>query len=236
MPSVEDNVKRLFERIEAIRNKLGIVYQIRVVAISKTFPPEAIVRAIMAGIKEIGENRVQEAEKKFISLNDIFIQNNITRHLVGHLQTNKVKKAVEIFDVIQSVDRENLVVELYKQLVKMDKTVEVLVEVNTSGEETKFGLIPDKSYISDFVGNMVEKYGDRIKVKGFMTVGPLTSDTKRIRESFRMLRDIRDYVERDIGVELPILSMGMSEDFEIAIEEGANMVRIGRAIFGERKT
>ncbi|HID55231.1 TPA: YggS family pyridoxal phosphate-dependent enzyme [Candidatus Poribacteria bacterium] len=227
--SVRDNVERVKERIEKAAIRAGRdPSQIRIVAVSKTFPVERILEAIEAGITDIGENRVQEAEPKIAQ-----IGNRIKWHMVGHLQRNKVKKALGMFDLIQSVDSLRLLDEMEKRAARMGRMIDVLIQVNTSGEETKYGLKPDE--VMSFMEVVSQK--EHIRVLGLMTIGPLVDDPEKARPSFVMLRRIKEEIEaaKIPKVEMRYLSMGMTDDFEIAIEEGSNMVRIGRAIFGERR-
>ena len=199
------------------------------VAVTKTATIEQIKEAIEAGIKIIGENKVQEAREKYLLLAN-YNNRNIEWHLVGHLQTNKVKYAVELFDLIHSVDSVKLAEEIDRRSRQFNKISDILIEVNVSGEKTKFGVKPEEvelllREISPFPG---------IKVRGLMTVAPLTSDKEEVRLCFRRLRELS---EKMVGlsienIEMEYLSMGMTDDFEVAIEEGSNLIRIGRGIFG----
>ena len=201
--------------------------EVLIVAVSKTFPPEAIREAVAAGIAHIGENRVQEAYQKFQALGRI-----ATWHMVGHLQTNKVKRALEFFDWIHSVDSLHLAEEINKRAERLGREfVDVLVEVNTSGEASKYGVSPSEA------AGLVEKIDalPKVRVQGLMTIAPIVEDPEEARPYFVQLRELRDELLRKGAAEsLPHLSMGMTDDFEVAVEEGATMVRIGRAIFGER--
>ncbi len=221
--SVKENIEKLRERIDRVCKKCGRnPEEIIIVGATKTVPPEKILEAIDCGIKIIGENRVQEALQKYEIIGD-----KVEWHMIGHLQRNKVKKALQIFKCIQSLDSLRLAEEIQKRATQ---PIDVLVEVNTSFEPTKFGLHPDE--VIDFVKKVSEF--DRIRIKGLMTIGPLGREP---RDSFRTLRKLFDKIDslNIIGVEMKFLSMGMTDDFEIAIEEGSNMIRIGRAIFGERR-
>jgi len=226
--------------VEIIKNNLEIINEkikkaalkvernpeeIKLVAVTKTATIEQIEEAIKAGVKIIGENKVQEAKEKYQ-----IITADIEWHLVGHLQTNKVKYAVEIFDCIHSVDSIKLAEEIDKRSLQFGKTTNVLVEVNVSGEETKYGIKPEEVVL--FLKNISEFTG--IRVRGLMTIAPIVEDKEEVRPYFRRLRELsKEIKSKNIkNVKMDYLSMGMSEDFEIAIEEGANMVRIGRGIFG----
>jgi len=184
-----------------------------------------IEEAINAGVKIIGENRVQDAKEKYQILTA-----GIEWHLIGHLQTNKVKYAVEIFNCIHSVDSIKLAKEIDKYSLQFGKITNILVEVNVSGEETKYGIKSEE--VETFLKEISEF--PRIRIRGLMTIAPIVEDKEEVRPYFRKLREISKEIEnRNIkNVEMKYLSMGMTEDFEIAIEEGANMVRIGRGIFG----
>ncbi len=201
--------------------------EITLVAVSKTFSTGDILEGIEAGITIIGENRVQEAAEKHRE-----IGNRVQWHLVGHLQSNKTKKAVEIFSLIHSIDSAGLAREVGRRASDIGKVQEVLVEVNTSGEPQKYGVDPDKTLM--FLEGIRDIEG--IKVLGLMTVGPLTGEVDKIRKAFGKLRSLFEEA-KGLGpgnVEMRYLSMGMSGDFELAIAEGSNMVRIGSAIFGRR--
>jgi len=199
--------------------------EIKLVAVTKTASIEQIEEAINAGVKIIGENKVQEAKEKYQILSS-----DIEWHLVGHLQTNKVKYAIEIFDLIHSVDSIKLAKEIDRRSLQFGMITNVLVEVNVSGEETKYGIKPEE--VEPFLKEISEF--PRIKVKGLMTIAPIVEDKEEVRPYFRKLRELsKEMKSKNIeNVKMDYLSMGMTEDFEIAIEEGANMVRIGRGIFG----
>ncbi|SMP04308.1 hypothetical protein SAMN06265339_0217 [Desulfurobacterium pacificum] len=225
---IKENVLRIFERIERACERSGRdVSLVKLLAASKTRSPEEIKEAFEAGIKLFGENRVQEARDKIPVLSSLPIE----WHLIGHLQTNKVKYAVDLFHCIETVDRKSLVDELDKRLSKKGKVMPVLIEVKLSPEETKHGCLPED--VDSLVDYVLSK--DTLELKGLMTVPPYFEDLEKVRPYFAQLRDIRDRLEQKFGLQLPELSMGMSHDFEIAIEEGATIVRIGSAIFGERK-
>lgn len=225
---IRDNVRLVRERIEAATERaLRDPGDVTLVAVTKTVEAPAIAEAIEAGITAIGENRIQEAERKFQDWLP-----PVRRHLVGHLQTNKVRKALELFDVIQSVDSVRLAREISLRAEARGLRAEVLVEVNTSGEDTKYGLEPREAVAA--VEEMADLPG--LRVAGLMTIGAFLPNPEDVRPSFRALRAVRDAIEEKIipGVSMDHLSMGMTNDFEVAIEEGATIVRVGRAIFGER--
>jgi pyridoxal phosphate enzyme (YggS family) len=219
---IRANVDTVRQRIEQACQRSGRPpSEITLVAVTKTVDPPAVAAAFAAGISHFGENRVQEAATKIEQL--AALTPHPTWHMVGHLQTNKAKKAVEIFDLIQSVDSIKLA-EVLSQ--RTPKTLPILLEVNIAGEDSKSGFSIDE------VAPALEAISGlpNIVIKGLMTIAPLVDDPEEVRPVFRKLRSLRD----SLGLEH--LSMGMTDDFEFAIEEGATMVRIGRAIFGERPT
>jgi pyridoxal phosphate enzyme (YggS family) len=225
---VSENLAKVVERIASACQKAGRdPAEVKVVAVTKTHSPDVIRQAIKAGINNIGENRVQEAEIKYHE-----IDADVTWHLVGHLQRNKVRKALTMFSMIHSLDSRRLVREIEKESAKLDKIIPCLIEVNTSGEASKFGVEPDG--LAELVTEVLK--AEHIKLVGLMTIGPLTEDQDRIRRSFTLLRELRDRVENIFGCYLPHLSMGMSDDFEIAVQEGSTMVRLGRVLFGPRQS
>lgn len=202
------------------------VDDITIVAVSKTHPARAISRVVAAGIHNIGESRIQEAEPKIHEVGKI-----ARFHMIGHLQTNKVKKAVELFDVIQSVDSLKLAEEIEKRAAEIDRTIECYVEVNCSGEEQKEGVAPEEAI--ELVKRITEF--KHIKLTGFMTMAPLTDDEDRVRGAFRRCYDLYKAGRDVFGQEFDTLSMGMSGDFALAIAEGSTMIRVGTAIFGPRQ-
>jgi len=215
---------------ESLARSVDPTREVKLIAVSKTFPPEKIEEAIAAGIFRFGENRVQEIIPKNERLKDAKIE----WHFIGHLQTNKAKKLLEVpTKYIHSIDRLELVAELDRQLKKRGESREVLIEVNTSGEKSKSGVQLENAI--ELI-HAVAKF-ETIKIKGLMTIGALSENDKVVRPCFRNLRElfVRIQDEAIDKVEMLELSMGMSGDFEIAIEEGATMIRLGTAIFGERK-
>lgn len=204
--------------------------EITIVAVSKNRGVGEVREVLAAGISDIGENRVQEALLKY---NELRTMNHELRtikwHMVGHLQSNKVKDAVRIFDLIQSVDSLRLAEEIDKQAARINKIQDVMIEVKTSEEATKFGIAPDKTF--ELV-NKIQQLKN-IKISGLMTIAPLAEDPQEGRPYFRRLRDLLEEMNelRAMSYEPRTLSMGMSDDYRVAIEEGANMLRIGRAIF-----
>lgn len=195
---------------------------------TKTVPAAKIRIAIEAGESLIGENKMQEFRDKDAELKDL----NIERHFIGHLQTNKIKDVLKYVTCIQSLDRLNLAQELHKKLQKENRKLDVFIQVNTSFEESKFGLSPVE--VIPFIKE-IKKY-DTLKIKGLMTIGLLDVEKEKMLPSLRLLREIRDdiYAEKTTEITDLKLSMGMSQDLELAIAEGSNLVRIGTSIFGNR--
>ena len=198
---------------------------ITIIAVTKTFPSSAISIAVASGIFDIGESRIQDAEPKIIELGQI-----ARYHMIGHLQTNKVKKAVELFDVIQSVDSLKLAEEISKRAGELDRVIDCFIEVNSSEEPQKHGVAMDEA-----VGLLQQIINlPNIRLTGLMTIGPHTDDEEKIRSAFRACRLLFQECKAIIGNEFAHLSMGMSSDFQIAIEEGSTMIRVGTGLFGER--
>jgi len=224
---IKENINEVRDRIGEAAIKCGRrPEEIALVAVSKTFPAEIVKAAVEYGMTELGESRLQEAEPKIEKLGDI-----ATWHMIGHLQTNKAKRAVELFPIIQSLDSMRLAEELDKRAANIDKKIDCLIEINSSGEESKYGFHPDKTMtaLSRF------KEYKHLNLRGVMTIGPLVDETKKIRRAFQLTRSLFEKGREIVGDKFNILSMGMSSDFELAIAEGSNMVRIGTAIFGLRK-
>lgn len=217
MDDVRANLERVRERVARAAQRAGRRPQdILLIGVSKTVPAERVRQAVEAGVAALGENRVQEAKEKIRTLG-----HPVPWHLIGHLQTNKVKDALELFDVIQSVDRLPLAAELAR---RARRPVVVLVEVNLAGEPAKSGFAPaEVKPALDALAAL-----PNLRVCGLMAIPPAAADAEQARSWFRALRDLRD------AAGLPELSMGMSADFEVAIEEGATMVRVGTAVFGPR--
>lgn len=198
---------------------------ITIVAVTKTHPARTIHTAIAAGITEIGESKIQEAEPKILEVGHV-----ARYHMIGHLQTNKAKKAVQLFDVIQSVDSLKLAEEISRRAEEAQRTIQCLIEVNVSGESSKYGVAPEKTI--ELVRQV--KGLPCIDLCGLMTIGPLDADEDDIRAAFARCRELFKQGQDIVGDGFDCLSMGMSDDFEYAIAEGSNMIRIGAGIFGPR--
>ncbi|MCX6842381.1 MAG: YggS family pyridoxal phosphate-dependent enzyme [candidate division WOR-3 bacterium] len=226
--SISDNLDVLERRIGSACARAGRSRSdVTLVAVTKTHTAAEIDEAIRAGITQVGENRVQEAiaKKPQVTL-------PATWHLVGSLQTNKTGRALELFDVIQSVDSLHLGQEVHRRCGQMDLSIRVLIEVNTSGEQSKHGVQPDA--LPDLIAQVLKL--DRLQLTGLMTIGPglAVEDPQASRPCFRLLARLAEDCRQRFSTPLPHLSMGMSSDFEVGIEEGATIVRIGTAIFGPR--
>ena len=230
MIDLKDNIARVQERIaEACRRVGRRPEDVKLVAVSKTVPPDRIRKAYDAGLRDFGENRVQEANAKRAALSDL----TVTWHLVGHLQTNKAKLARELFHCVHSLDSLRLAQKLDEAAVCSGDRLPVLIEVNLGEEQTKSGVREqDVLALAEQVGRL-----STLELSGLMVLPPFFEDPEQARPFFRRLRELARTIDSASlpGVSMRELSMGMSHDFEVAIEEGATTVRIGTAIFGERK-
>ncbi len=206
----------------------GLPQGIELVAAAKSRMPEEVLEAVNAGIKIIGENYVQEAQKAFELIGD-----KARWHFIGHLQKNKVKKAIKIFDMIETVDSIETAKEIDKQCAQEDKTMPVLIEINSGREEQKFGVFPEEA--AELIKKLTEF--KNIRIMGLMTMGPMMGDPEDARPYFVKTKRIFEKIKtlNLPNVQMQYLSMGMSNSYRVASEEGANIVRIGTAIFGERK-
>jgi len=225
---ISENLARVRERIETAALRCGRdLLKVRLVAVIKTVEAERVGQAISAGVKILGENYVQEAQKKIEILG-----HNVAWHFIGHLQTNKAKAAMHLFDLIHSVDSLNLAKELNKQAQQQGKVLPVLLQVNLSGETTKFGAREKEIF------QVIEELSamEGLLVKGLMTMPPYFEDPEASRPYYVELRKLGERLAQQklSRISIEELSMGMSNDFEVAIEEGATLVRVGTAIFGAR--
>jgi PLP dependent protein len=224
--SLADNLENIRLRIKAACDRCDREpNSVTLLAVTKTQPPEIVNAAAELGLLVFGENKVQEAKAK-----TPLCPNKLRWHFIGHLQSNKCRDAVQLFQMIQSVDSLSLAREINKRAAEAAKTMPVLLEVNLAGEASKFGYQPP-SLLAEL--NQINSL-PRIEVQGLMTVPPWTPEAENSRLHFRRLRELKMECEQMLGAPLPHLSMGMSGDFEVAIEEGATMVRIGTALFGQR--
>jgi pyridoxal phosphate enzyme (YggS family) len=221
------------QRIASACERAGrSVSEVTLVGASKTVSPSVIKSAIDSGLRVLGENRVQEAAPKIAELSDAISQHHVQWHLIGHLQSNKARRAVELFDAIQSVDSLKLAERLDQIAGELGKRLPVMIEVNLGGETSKSGVVSGEVLS---LCEQAEKCRN-LELRGLMAVPPLLEDSEEMRPFFRRLRELRDQALRAgiVGGEFKELSMGMSSDFEVAIEEGATFVRIGTAVFGAR--
>ena len=222
------NLKHLNERITQACSRAGRdPASVRLLAVTKTHPPEVVTQGAALGLNLFGENKVQEAKAKIPQC-----PGRLHWHMIGHLQTNKCRDAVELFEMVQGVDSLHLAEELNKRAEQAAKTMPILLEVNIVGEGSKFGYKPQQLLSQLSALNALP----RLEIHGLMTIPPWTPLPERVRPVFRQLRELKAECEQALGAPLPELSMGMSGDFEVAIEEGATIVRIGTALFGERKS
>ncbi len=231
MLAIEDNYERIYERVSSAAEKSGrTAGDIELIAVTKTVPVEYINHSIQLGALHIGENRVQELASKFDSLE----KDNLKISVIGHLQTNKVKQALAMADMIQSLDSEHLAAEVSKRAVEMGKTVECLVEINIGEEDSKSGILIEQA--EELVYQAAEKPG--IKVCGLMVIPPFEQNILKTRQYFykihKLFIDIADKKHDNSNIDFKYLSMGMSADYAEAVEEGSNMVRIGSALYGAR--
>lgn len=226
MSRIAQNLEKVRERIAAAAQKAGRdPREVRLVAVSKTVDLPRLREAVAAGQRLFGENYLQEARPKITELGP-----DIDWHLVGHLQSNKAKGAVELFDLIHSVDRLKLAQALDQAAARQGKVQDILVQVNLAAEETKSGAAPQA--VPELLAQLARL--PHLRVTGLMTMPPWLDDPDAVRPYFKTLRELRDRWRSSSGLPLPKLSMGMSGDFEVAVEEGATLVRVGSAIFGSR--
>ncbi len=226
LEQLKRNLTRVWERMHAACDRAGRdPDSVALIAVTKTVSPDTARALVDLGVKNLGENRIQVAQEKIEALSDL----DIRWHMIGHLQTNKAKEAVRMFDLIHSVDSAHLADALEKRAAAESKEVPVLVQVNCSGEESKFGV--DESVAIDAVRRIAGHPG--VRVVGLMTMAPLVHNPEEVRPVFRRLRRLADEIRTlDMAnTEMTHLSMGMTQDFEVAIEEGATMVRVGTALF-----
>jgi PLP dependent protein len=228
---IAENIAEVRDRVRSVCDRLGRdVDSVQLVAVSKTFGHEVVEEALNSGIKDFGENYVQELEAKRHQLSG----RPVRWHFIGHLQSNKVKYIAPYVELVHSVDNLRLAQEIEKRASNIGKVQDVLIEVHTTDEATKYGADP-----ADVVGLAKEiSQLDHIRLRGLMTMGPFSEDPNDSRPSFRMVMDLKGRIEKEglDRVRMDLLSMGMTHDYEVAIEEGSTMIRIGTAIFGGRTT
>jgi pyridoxal phosphate enzyme (YggS family) len=230
---VAENIAVVRKRMNAAAIRAGRnVNDVTLMAVSKTVPPDLIRAAYLAGVRVFGENRVQEFAQKVRALRDL---SNAEWHMIGHLQTNKAAKAVELFDTVDSINSLRLAQRVNSVAQQAGKKLGVLIEINVGGEAAKTGVTPESEELEKIL--QAAPSLDHLEIRGLMTIPPLTDNPQEARPYFRKLRDLqRQISDRALpSLSMNVFSMGMSHDFEIAIEEGSTCVRVGTAIFGERK-
>ncbi len=231
--NISARVAALQQRIAAACARAGRqAAEVRLVAVSKTVESARIRAAIAAGVRVLGENRVQEAQDKLTELRALSDEQRVQWHLIGHLQSNKARRAVELFDAVHSVDSLKLAEKLDQAAAELNKRLPVFIEVNLGGEASKAGLaVADALHLCEAVSQLTH-----LELKGLMAVPPFFDEAEAVRPYFRRLRELRDEAIKAgiVGTQFGELSMGMSNDFEVAIEEGASFVRVGTALFGAR--
>ncbi len=231
---MQEQIKGNFERItarigEAARRVSRDPAEVRFMAVTKTLPKSAVEAAVQSGVRLFGENRVQEAVEKYARLKQA-----LELHLIGHLQRNKAKAAAGLFDWVQSIDKIETAEHLNKRAAIEGRRLQILLEVNTTGEESKYGVLGDEELwtLADQILSL-----EHLDMRGFMTIGPFTDNEQRIRIAFSRLRRLFETAQSRFPQQrIDTLSMGMSNDYEIAVEEGSTLVRIGTALFGPRST
>ncbi len=228
--TIQNNIHYIFEKIENCCNKIRADKNtVELMAVTKTVESDDILIAHKEGIKLFGENYIQQAVKK---LDVLYAENTVNArhfHFIGHLQSNKLNKAMQYFSSIDAVDSLDLAEKIDRKSSSIQDTTSIYLEVNTSNEPAKHGFSPDDLLI--FIDKIV--LFKHIQLMGLMTMGPLMGNEKEVRSSFALLRKLKEAIEARLGVKGLLLSMGMSNDYEWAIMEGSNMIRIGRGIFGE---
>lgn len=224
---ISENLARVRQRIAEAASKSGRnPDSVEIVAVTKGFGISVVEAAHALGLRYFGENRVQEALAKYLPRPP-----GIVLHMVGHLQRNKAKLAAGIFDVVESLDSVALAAELNRRLGQLGREADVLLEVNIAGEASKYGFEPEQVYSAIKEMENLEC----LHLRGLMTVAPMAADPEDVRWVFRRLASLRDELQERTGTALPVLSMGMSDDFQVAVEEGATWIRLGRALFGPRQ-
>ena len=226
--SLAENLERVRARVAAACGRAGRAPGgVTLLGVTKGQPPEQVQAALALGLALFGENRVQEAKAKISQC-----PGRARWHMIGHLQSNKARDAVRLFEMIQSVDSLELAREINKWADQSAKTMPILLEVNIAAEASKFGYPPERLLAEIESVNALPK----LEIHGLMTVAPWSADPEKVRPRFQQLRALKEQCEQILGAPLPHLSMGMSGDFEVAIEEGATLIRVGTALFGERRS
>jgi len=224
--NLKEKIEELYSKINSAQRKNGLDHQVEIVGVTKTRPFSYIEESYIAGLRHIGENRIQEAENKFGSFSNM---RNLKKRFIGHLQSNKSKRCVELFDTIDSISSIKTLKKVKRHSLEMNKTMSLLIEINTSNEFQKHGFFPDQKH------EILECFdcGGR-SIEGLMTIGPNISNEQSIRYAFTTLRETKEWVESETGRKIKHLSMGMSGDYEMAVEEGSTMIRVGSFLYGPR--
>ena len=224
--NLNEKVKEIYSRINAAQQKNGLNHQVEIVGVTKTRPFSYIEESYNAGLRHIGENRIQEAATKFVSFDKM---PDLKKRFIGHLQSNKSKKCVELFDTVDSIGSVKTLKKVKKYSLELKKSISILIEINTSKEVQKHGFFPDQKEeileCFDYGGALID---------GLMTIGPNTSNKAEVRRAFKSLRKTKEWVESETNTKIKHLSMGMSGDYELAVEEGSTMIRIGSFLYGPR--
>ena len=229
MSIIRENLELIKSNIKEVTDKAKRSYEdVNLIAVTKTVDVDKVLEAIECGVTDVGENKPQELARKYDIIGD-----KVRWHLIGSLQTNKVKYIIDKVHMIHSLDREALCEEIQRRAMKIDRTIDCLVQVNISREDTKHGLYEDD--VIDFIKNVSNNYTN-IRIKGLMTMAPFTDDDEEVRTVFKKLKNLSLDIDKLAmpNVSMNYLSMGMSNDYKIAIEEGSTIIRIGTSIFGER--
>ena len=225
--SLKENLKSISDQIRAIEDGVAKGHKVKLIAVTKTQDIQTINKAYDCGVTSIGENRVQEAESKFEGFENM---PSLEKRFIGHLQSNKVKKCLSLFDTIDSIHSLKIAKKINNHLIQENKKIKTLLEVNMSGDEEKNGFSPEN--IEEMLCSVSF---DALGVEGLMTIGPVSRNEKETRRAFQGLRELKEKLNKEIRKEtLTELSMGMSGDFKIGIQEGSTMVRVGTALFGKR--
>ena len=224
--NLREKVEELYSKINLAQRKNGLNHQVEIVGVTKTRPFLFIQESYVAGLRHIGENRIQEAESKCESFKNM---PNLKSRFIGHLQSNKSKRCVELFDAIDSISSIKTLKRIKKHSLELNKRMSLFIEINTSKEPQKHGFYPDQKH------EILECFdcGGQ-SVQGLMTVGPNTSNVQSIRHAFTTLRETKEWIESETGRKVKHLSMGMSGDYEVAVEEGSTMIRVGSLLYGPR--
>ena len=224
--NLREKIEELYFKINSAQRKNGLNHQVEIVGVTKTRPFSYIEESYTAGLRHIGENRIQEAESKFGSFSNM---RKLKKRFIGHLQSNKSKRCVELFDAIDSLSSIKTLKKVKRHSLELNKRMSLFIEINTSNESQKHGFHPNQKH------EILECFdcGGR-SIEGLMTVGPNTSNIQSIRHAFTTLRKTKEWVEYETGRKIKHLSMGMSGDYEIAVEEGSTMIRVGSFLYGPR--